>query len=229
MVSSGAVSDAVRRDALILRASLAMVWLLTAVSIAHPYYREVGEAELAAIGLPAWLMWATDLAELALAAIVLRGPSSTALTALQVGMVSSFTLILAIAHPMLIVSPFGMLSKNLQFVFVALTAWQLERKGEAERLERFLAAGMALVWITEGLLPKILFQQAVELSIAPEAGLDFVEPWILVGVVGVALLASGIAVLVLPRRPRAWLLFCQLAALVALPLVVGSIRPLLWV
>jgi hypothetical protein len=220
---------ATQRDARLLRASLAAVWALTALGVLHPYYREVGESYLAPLGLPAWVMWATDAGELLLAAWVLRGPSSTLLTALQVSAVSVFTLLLAIQEPMLLVSPFGMLSKNLQFACVALAVWRLERRGWDRDLERFLAAGMALVWVTEGLLPKILFQQEIELSMAPEAGLTFAPPWVLVGVLGVAQLASGIAVLVLPKGPRAWLLLGQLLALLVLPIVVGFIRPTLWV
>src|SRR5262249_35652551 len=119
--------------------------------------------------------------------------------------------------------------KNIQFCVVTAVAWMLEREGWSVRAERLLAIGMAAVWITEGLFPKILFQQSVELDMAPAAGLTFAPPWLLVGTVGGLQIASGIGFLVFPRRPRASLLRAQTLALIALPIVVGFIAPYLWV
>jgi hypothetical protein len=218
-----------RRDAAWLRASLAGVWLATALTMFAPYYQEVGTGYLARFGLPPWIMWATNGGELAVALWVLRGPMSRLLAALQIGAVLAFTILLAVIEPMLLVSPFGMLTKNIPFVAVVIAAYLLERERWTARVERLLAIGMACIWITEGLFPKLLFQQSIELDMAPAAGLTFAPPWLLVGAVGVLQVASGIAVLLLPRRPRAWLLFAQTAALLVLPLIVGFIAPYLWV
>ncbi|MCZ7681255.1 MAG: DoxX-like family protein [Sandaracinaceae bacterium] len=217
------------RDAAWLRASLAAVWLVTAITVLHPYYREVGADYLGRLGLPAWMMWAADAGELALGIWVLVAPMTRLLAAVQIALVAGFTVILASLEPMLLVSPFGVLTKNVQLVVVAIVAWMLTRDGWSPRAERLLAGGMALVWITEGLFPKILFQQAVELEMAPAAGLTFVPPWLLVGSLGAAQLGSGIAVLVVPRRARVWLLLAQALALVVLPLVAGALEPRLWV
>ncbi len=228
MTSSGTTGDPdALRDAAWLRASLAGVWLVTALTVLHPHYREVGADYLGRLGLPEWLMYAADAAELGLGLWVLRGPMTRPLVAVHVVAVGGFTATLAWLEPMLLVSPFGVLSKNLQFVVVAVVAGRITRDGWTRTSERLLAYGMALVWITEGLFPKILFQQAIELDMAPAAGLTFLPPWALVGAVGVAQVASGIAVLVL-RRPG-WLLLAQCAALLVLPVVVGLIAPLLWV
>ncbi len=223
------VSSDARTDAAWLRASLAGVWIATALTMLAPYYQEVGAEYLARFGLPPWLMWATNAGELVLGLFVLRGPMTKVLAALQIGAVVTFTILLAVIEPMLLVSPFGMLTKNLPFVVVVIVAFLLEREGWSARAERILAIGMASIWITEGLFPKLLFQQSVELDMAPAAGLTFAPPWLLVGTIGVMQVTSGIAVLLLPRKPRAMLLLLQSAALVVLPLIVGIIAPYLWV
>ncbi len=228
-LASAPVDAGARKDAAWLRASLAGVWLATALTMFAPYYQEVGESFLARLGLPAWLMWATNAGELVIGLWVLLRPMSTLLAALQIGAVATFTVILAFLDPMLIVSPFGMVTKNIPFVVVVIVAFWLEREGWSARATRLLQVGMALIWLTEGLLPKILFQQSVELNMAPAAGLTFAPPWLLVGTVGVLQVSSGVAVLVLPRKPRAWLLLGQSAALLALPIIVGFIAPRLWV
>lgn len=218
------------RDAAWLRASVAAVWLITAFTVLHPYYREVGDQYLAPLGLPSWIMWAADGLELVIGVWMLRGPLSGLLAAIQIAMVVGFTITLAALEPMLLVSPFGVLTKNGPLVVVIVVAFWLEREGWSARATRLLRVGMAAIWMTEGLFPKILFQQEVELAMVPAIGLDVVAPaWLFVGAVGVAQLASGIAVLVLPRRPRAWLLLAQTVALVLLPLVVGLLAPLLFV
>lgn len=228
-MEASSAGERARWDATWLRAALAGVWLATALTVFHPYYQEVGSAYLARLGLPSWLMWACDAGELAIALLVLRGPMSALLAAAQVVGVLGFTIVLSVLEPMLLVSPFGMLTKNLPFVVVVFVAFLLDREGWSARAERLLAYGMASIWITEGLFPKLLFQQAIELDMAPAAGLTFAPPWMLVGTIGVLQVASGIAALLLPRRPRSWLLIAQTSALLALPLVVGWIAPQLWV
>ncbi|MCC6877262.1 MAG: hypothetical protein IT378_23355 [Sandaracinaceae bacterium] len=226
--TAGAPIDArALRDAAWLRASLGGVWLLTAITVVHPYYREVGADYLGRLGLPEWIMYAADAGELVLGLWVVRFPMTRLLAVLHVVAVAGFTAILAWLEPMLLVSPFGVLSKNLQFAVAAIVAWRLTHEGWTPRTERLLSVGMAAIWITEGLFPKILFQQQVELDMAPAAGLTFLPPWLLVGAVGALQLASGIAVLVLRRR--AWLLLLQALALAVLPVVVGILMPRLWV
>jgi hypothetical protein len=215
-------------DARWLRVGVAAVWLITAFTMLHPYYREVGEQYLGMVGLPAWPMWATNALELGIAVWVLSGPMSRLLAGMQIAMVSGFTLILAVADPMLIVSPFGVLTKNIPFVAAVAVAYLLDSEGWTPRATRLLQWGMAIIWITEGLFPKILFQQAVELDMVPAMGIPG-PPWLFVGALGVAQLLSGIAALTLPRRPRAWLLLAEAIALVALPVLVGFLAPHLWV
>ena len=49
---------------------LLWLWAATGLGVLHPYYREVGTAYLARLGLAPWIMWATCAGEVALAAVV---------------------------------------------------------------------------------------------------------------------------------------------------------------
>ena len=207
--------------------SVAAVWLATAVLVLHPHYREVGEGYLAQLGLPPWLMYAPCLGELVLGLRVAFGPPDRWLAGLQTAAVAGFTGILGVLEPMLLVSPVGVLSKNIPLLTALWAATLLAREGWTTRVLWILRGGVAAIWLTEGLLPKIFFQQEWELSMS--ASLIPADPSMVVGALGVAQAASGIAVLLLPWRPLRWLLFAQAAALVALPLMVSLQEPLLWV
>jgi hypothetical protein len=229
-----------RADEALLRASVALVWIATAVTCVHPYYREIGAAYLARLGLGAWAMYASDAVEVALGVALLVTPMTRAIALAQVGAVAVFTVVLAVLEPILLVSPFGVLTKNVSFVLVVLAAARAARglagsaRGElAEReravVHRLVVAAATLPWLTEGLFPKLLFQQSIELSMAPALGLTFASPSALVAAIGVAQLLSGVLALTLRGAPLRALLYAHAAALVALPLVVGSVAPGLWV
>lgn len=212
----------------VLRAGVAFVWLSTGVLVLHPLYRAIGASYLARLGLPTWLMPATCVLEIGLGLWVAFGRASTLLTLLQISMVSSFTVILAALEPGLLVSPFGMLTKNVPIVAAVATAWWVEREGWSDRALRLLRAGMAFVWLTEGLLPKIAFQQPEELLIASRSGLSFGHPGTLLVVIGLAQAASGVLALLASGRLLRVVLLLQAAALVVLPLVVSWQVPWLW-
>ncbi len=216
------------RDSLWLKVGVASVWLATGVLVVHPLYRSIGASYLGRLGLPAWLMPLTCAFEIALAFRVALGRASSWVTLLQVSMVSSFTAILALAEPKLLVSPFGMLTKNVPIVAAVAGAWLLEREGFSRRTEWLLRVGMASVWITEGLFPKILFQQSEELWIAEQTGLAFGEPGLLLALIGVAQLGSGIAALLCRGRLLRLVLAAQLVGLVVLPVVVSVFVPWMW-
>lgn len=208
---------------------VAFVWVATGLLVVHPLYRSIGEAYLGRLGLPSWLMPVTCALEVALGVRVALGRAARWTTLLQLSMVGTFTTLLAVADPWLLVSPFGMLSKNLPFAAAVGAAFWLEREGATRRARSLLRLGAALPWITEGLFPKLLFQQASELGIAEQTGLAPGHPGLLIGVLGAAQLASGVAVLVVRGRARRGLLACQLLGLVALPLFVTWYVPWLWV
>lgn len=211
-----------------LRWACAFVWLATGLLVLHPDYREIGEGYLGELGLPAWLMWITCAFEVGLAARLLWRPMGRPLAALQLAMMATFTVILAVDEPLLLASPFGMLTKNVPMATAIVACALLERGRFTPAVERVLLAGLACIWLTEGLFPKILFQQAEEIAVVEGTGLvPFDVPSFLVGM-GVAQIAAALGLLLLRGRPRAWLLLLQLAALVALPLLVGAQDPALF-
>ncbi|GDX81660.1 hypothetical protein LBMAG42_34710 [Deltaproteobacteria bacterium] len=212
-----------------MRAAVAAVWLLTGVLVLHPYYREVGLSWLAPLGLPGWLMWATCAGEVVLALRLLLRPWTTSLVVLQIGAMATFTVILAFAEPMLLVHPFGMLTKNLPMIGLILATRLVETEGWTPRALWTLRVGMAVVWLTEGIGPKMLFQQPLELVVVANSGLVPGDPGTFLFGLGVAQAISGVAALTLPRRAAAVLLAGQGLAVVILPLLVSWQDPLLWV
>jgi hypothetical protein len=212
----------------LLRWAVAFVWLSTGLLVVVPYYREIGSYYLDRLGLPPLLMYATCLAEVALGLRVALGPAATWLTVLQVGTIVTFSAILAVLEPMMLVSPFGFLTKNVPLLAVIGTAWLLEREGWTPRAAWLLRAGIGIVWITEGLLPKVLFQQEAELRIVAESGLVPGDPGEFLFWMGLAEAASGLLVFALQGRPLRSLLACQLAAVVVLPILVSWHHPEYW-
>lgn len=208
-------------DARLLRWSVAFVWLATGVLVVVPHYREIGVRYLVRLGLPAWMMYATCLAEIALGLRVALGRAATWLTVLQIGMILSFSVILVVMQPMLLVSPYGYLSKNIPLMAMIGTAWLLEREGWTRRAYWLLRIGVGIIWLTEGLLPKILFQQTEELNLVPELGITFIEPGEFMFWLGLTQALSGLLALTLHGRLLRIVLACQIAALIALPILVS--------
>src|SRR5262245_27549085 len=116
-----------------LCASVAFVWLATGLLVLHPEYRRIGSEHLAPLGLPDWVMVATCAGEILLGLRVALGRPSTWITALQFALVLGFSAILAVAAPLLLVSPFGELTKNLPLLAVLGTAWLVHREGWTPR------------------------------------------------------------------------------------------------
>ena len=211
-----------------LKAGTASIWLTTALGVLHPYYRSVGHDWLARLGLPDWLMWVTCAAELGLALTILWLPPRWWLMGAQVGGVTVFTAILAGLEPALLVHPFGVLTKNLPFVALVISTWLVSVEGWTPRALWVLRVGMALIWMTEGLFPKVLFQQPMELLVVSNSGLVPMSAPVFLRAMGLAQVISGVLALVLTGRWLRWLLMAQVAALVGLPLLVSVQDPLLW-
>ena len=212
-------------DHLALRAGLASIWLTTGALVLHPHYREVGAQYLEPLGLGEWIMWVTCAAEIGLGLWVLLRPMRTWLAVLQGGMIATFTLTLAVTEPMLLAHPLGVLSKNLPVLALIVVLWLVEVEGWTERGERLLRFGVASVWFTEGIVPKVLVQQPWELEFVTRLGLPG-DPGVVLAVVGLLQAASGVAALTLTGRPLRVVLGLQLAALVTLPALVALLEPL---
>jgi hypothetical protein len=216
-------------DLRLLRVGIASIWLTTALAVAHPHYREIGHHYLADLGLPDACMYAACAFELALGVAVLVLPVLGWLELLQGVMVVGFTITLAALEPMLLVHPFGVLSKNYPLLCMLGTCWLVSTEGWSHRAAWLLRAGMALVWVTEGIFPKLLFQQPFEVAIVANSGLAPLPAPMFLALLGVAQALSGALALLLRGRLLTVVLAAQLFALVALPLLVSWQDPLLWV
>ncbi len=207
-----------------LTASVAAVWLATALLVLVPGYRLEGQAWLGRLDMDPLWMWATCAGELVLGVAVLLMKPRAWLLGLQTLMVLGFTVILALLEPMLLAHPLGVLSKNLPLLAVLWTAWLIERdQGLSPRARWLLRIGMATVWLTEGLFPKLLFQQAWELELASTLGIPFPEQF--VGALGLLQVSSAVLALSLRGRALRGVLLLQLLALLLLPLMVCALEP----
>lgn len=221
--------DAALKDARLLRYSVAFLWLATGLGVLHESYRSIGHDYLSRLGLPDSIMFATCAGEIVLGLWVAAGHAGTLVTVLQVGLIAGFSGILTWLEPRLWVHCYGLLTKNLPLLAVIITAWLLEREGWSQRAFWLLRAGMALIWITEGLFPKILFQSQMECEVVANSGLVSADPGKFLVFMGVCQAASGVAALLLHTWPLRIVLACQIAGLVLLPVLVSWQDPLLWV
>src|SRR5262249_22505990 len=145
-------------DARWLRGGVAFIWMATGLAVLHPQYRAWGEEFLRPLGLPAWVMVATCVAEVLLGLRVLFGRAATWLVLLQAAAIVAFTVVLAVTQTPLLWHPFGVLGKNLPLLAMLGTMWLLEREGWTPRAWWLLRCGMAVIWFTEGLVPCLLKQ-----------------------------------------------------------------------
>jgi hypothetical protein len=137
-------------------AAVAFVWLATGLAVLHPEYRRLGEADLASLGLPAAVMYATCAAEVVLGLRVALGRAATWLTLLQVATILGFTAILTASQPHLWLHPLGVLTKNLPLLVLLGTAWLVEREGWSRRAVWLLRGGLAAFWLADGVLAWLL-------------------------------------------------------------------------
>ena len=217
------------RDAshLAIRLSVAFIWLSTGLGVLHPTYRVLGEAYLGRLGLPPGVMVATCVAEVLFGLYLCARPAGPWASWGQVGAILGFTAILGWLEPMLLVHPLGVLSKNLPLIALIVVNLRLERDDWNATTEWLLRAGMAVIWLTEGLFPKIVFQQAWELDLAARMG--FGNPSLVLTLLGVAQACSAAVVLVARGRLLRFVLGTQVAALVVLPIMVTIDDPSWWV
>ncbi len=228
MTPRHAVSPPQRHERL-LAGSVAFVWLATALLVLHPTYRAIGAEWLEPLSLPAWIMFPVCAGELVLGLRLLLGPMSGWLALTQLVLVAGFTVILAALDPLLLAHPVGVLSKNLPLLAVVGCCWLLQREGWSPRASWVLRVGMAIIWVTEGLFPKILFRQPWEIDTVAASGLVPMEASHFLIVMGLAQILSGVAALLLSGRLLQLLLVAQMAALVVLPALVSWQEPSLWV
>ena len=213
----------------IVKAGIASIWLLTGLLVLHPYYREVGGAYLDRLGLPHGSMTAACAGEVVLGLRVLIGRMTFALAVFQAALILGFSAILVLLEPMLLVHPFGILTKNVPLLAMIAAAADVERGGWTARADRLLRGGLAAIWAAEGLLPKIFFVQPMEIAVVERSRLVSMDPSLFLVAMGVVEALSGLAVLVLDGRTLRVVLAAQIFGLVLLPILVAWHEPTLWV
>jgi hypothetical protein len=213
---------------LTLRVAIAFIWLATGLGVFHPFYREVGRDYLNRLGLPEWLMYAACGMEVLLALVVLLMPLRRWLSITQVALIGCYTVLLACVEPALLVNPFGVLSKNLPLIALILAAQFVESEVWSARAVWTLRAGMAFIWIWEGLFPCVFFQDETLSNVLAFTKLSSDQLHVLLIVMGLAQAASGVAALLLRGQLLRMLLAFQLVGLIVITVLVTKYNPLLW-
>jgi len=203
----------------LLTGAVAFVWLATGLLVVHPSYREVGVRYLGPLGLGPGVMVAACLGEVVLAVTILVAGIGPRLAAFQAAVILGFTLTLAVLDPWLLVHPYGVLGKNLPLLAILACLAVVSRRGWTPAAWRLLRWGMAVIWVTEGIFPDILFPQPDTVGV----------PASVLRVGGVAAVLAGVASLTLCGRWLARTYLAQMVGLVVLTVVPGLRDPLLWV
>ena len=115
----------------LMRFALALMWLATAVVSLWVYPREDSLALVAQLGLHGRVaiaaLWAGALCDLALGLGILWRPSRTLAYALQIALVTGYTLIISLWLPEQWAHPFGPVLKNLPLLAMTLALLMLDR------------------------------------------------------------------------------------------------------
>jgi hypothetical protein len=211
-----------------LRFALAFIWLATGGGVLSEEYRRIGLESLRPTGLPAWVMFVTCGGEVLLGLWVLSGRAAAWSAALQAVLIAGFTVILSVTQPELWAHPFGVLTKNLPLLALVGVLRLLETEGWTPRTTWLLRAGMALLWLNEGLLACILFQGDEIRRVAASTGLAYPEPSTFLYVAGALQIVSAVAALLLRGRLLQLLLAAQTLGLAGVCVMVTRYDPLLW-
>lgn len=208
--------------------AIAFVWLATALSVFHPHFRELGAYYLQLSGFPVGSMYLACIMELGLGVWILVAPPGRIQTAVQMVGIVGFTLILSIADPSLLIHPLGVLTKNLPLLCLIVAYFLACRDGWTRKAVITLRLGMAIIWLTEGVFPKMLFQQAWELDLAARwVGANHAATCLFL--LGLIQAASAFAVLMLKGGARRVLLMAQLVFLVGMTAYISMVEPIWWV
>lgn len=210
----------------VLRAGAASVWLAMGLSPCFAAGRALGR-ELT--GLPDAALCGAGAVAAVVGLRTLLGPSGRGWVAVQVGLIAAHVSVLAVHQPMLLVHPYGMLTKCLPWMALIAVSGRAERQGLDEGCRSWLRAGVGLIWITEGLLPKLLFQQPLELDVVAGSGLVPFDPALFLVLLGLTQIVSGLLVWTARDALLRLVLTAQLGALLVLPVLVAWSDPTLWI
>lgn len=128
---------------LLLRLSLAFVWLWTAIVVLFLTPIEESLLLIAPLGFPEQvaigLIWVTALFELALGAAMVANFRVREITLIQMVLIAAFTLLITLFLPEQWLHPFGPISKNIPLLaatFILFT-WESEKAQQRKQIFSF--------------------------------------------------------------------------------------------
>lgn len=201
-----------RGELFLLQAGAASIWLTTALGVLHPTYREAGPR----VALPPRPARRTPVAHLRGRAGAGRAGAGAAAEDVARGRAGRRRGGLHRhprgARPDAAGAPVRHADEEPPLIALVVATWLAAREGFTPRAWWTLRVGVALLWVTEGLFPTIVFQQPLELDVVAKSGLVPMSPSTFLVLLGLVQAASGLLALTLRGR---WLV-ALLAARVAL-------------
>lgn len=97
--------------------------------------------------------------------------------------------------PQTIISPFGLVTKNIVWIMFIYASWLHfnEKSSSSVTLSKYT---LAFIWLYEGLVPKILFQQEIEIDFLHYLNLtNHIDPSVLLSLIGVGEILLAILIM----------------------------------
>lgn len=136
-----------------------------------------------------------------------RGLRSGVVVGLHMAAIVGITLIVGRAQPDLWVHPFGFLVLNLNAAAATWAAWRIRIGAGGRRTSQVLLWALSILWFTQGLLPKILYQHPLDLELVGAVLGDLMDPGRFLWLLGAFEMAIAVLTLALRgTRLRALLL-----------------------
>jgi uncharacterized membrane protein YphA (DoxX/SURF4 family)/demethoxyubiquinone hydroxylase (CLK1/Coq7/Cat5 family) len=154
-------------------------------------------------GAPAAFVRAAGAVEILLGILLIRGWMVRSVAAVQCGLLLLFTAGLGVVMPQSLVHPMGAASKNVTLfaacLCLALLGRDRDARGRAAWADRavplILRAGLAFLWIYEGILPKWVFSGPAGIEIVARTGLVPLHIPLFLKLLGLAEAALGFTIL----------------------------------
>ncbi len=218
-----------RSSARQLELFLALIWASTFVSMLVAESARDEVIRLASLlGIGEWAVWVAQTMTAVLAASALRGIRSRRVVAAHAAMIAGVSGLSALADSTLLTHPFGHIVLNGFLVLVTYLAYQLRSSGWNRGFLGVTVGGIGFVWVFQGLVPKILFQNPIDLDLVDTLTGGRGEPSQLLLGLGVLEVFVGLLTVVLRGRWLSRLLLAESVGLIALGILSGVIDPPLW-
>lgn len=129
---------------------------------------------------------------------------------------SIFTIYVA---PHSVISPFGLISKNIVWILFIYASWLLFN-GKSRSSLTLSKYTLAFIWLYEGLIPKILFQQEIEIDFLHFLKLtSHIAPSVLLSLIGAGEILLAILIMLSRNNVEKLIIKTQLFLLVAITIL----------